>query len=164
MKEIQLLQDIVDSLNEQYNEITYDNKTHQKPKFTLDGKLVGDIGEVIAAKAYGLRLFRPNKHRYDGCVFKDEDKKVQIKSTIKGHIYFPRDREKSPDYILAILISNDGAFEELYNGTGAFIWKNYIDKSAMNIKGKYPFKLSLNKLRDLNQDARNKEKIKRVDD
>lgn len=163
MKEIQQLQDIVASLNKQYNELSDENEAHHKPKFTLDGKLVGDIGEVLAANAYGLKLFRANKHRYDGCVLENENKKVQIKSTIQGHIYFPRDREKTPDYFLAILINNDGTFEELYNGTGEFIWENYILNSNTSLKGKYPFSLSINKLRALNKEASNTDKIKRVD-
>ncbi len=164
MKEIQQLQDIVASLNKQYNEITCDNKGHHKPKFTLDGKLVGDIGEVIAAKAYGLRLYRSNKEKYDGFVINDKSKEIQIKSTIKGHIYFPRDRSKAPDYFLAILLQNDGTFEELFNGTGNFIWENYILKSNLNLSGKYPFSLSINKLRVLNKHNRNKDKIVRVND
>ncbi|WP_405370973.1 DUF6998 domain-containing protein [Nonlabens sp. Asnod2-A12] len=164
MKEIQQLQDIVASLNKQYNEVTNDNEDDHKPKFTLDGKLVGDIGEVIAAKAYGLRLFRANKHRYDGCVIGDEEKKVQIKSTIKGHIYFPQNKDKTPRYFLAILINEGGTFEELYNGTGGFIWENYLLNGNRNLKAKHPFKLSLNKLRMLNQAKTNIDKIIRIDD
>lgn len=34
-------------------------------KFSLDGRLVGNIGEVLTAEKYGLELFSENCFQYD---------------------------------------------------------------------------------------------------
>ncbi len=47
-------------------------------KFTPDGHLVGSIGEVIAAEALGLELYRPSHPGHDAF---DENGDVQIKMT-----------------------------------------------------------------------------------
>ena len=40
-----------------------DNPNCQGRKFSLDGKLVGDIGEVLAAEKYGLELLSENAYK-----------------------------------------------------------------------------------------------------
>lgn len=165
MKEIQQLQKIVKSLNEQYKEYTVfidkNGVEKKEPKFTLDGKLVGDIGEVIAAKAYGLELYSSNNPKYDGRVIGDETKEVQIKATMKGNISFPNREDMIPDYFLAVQIENDGSIDEIYNGTGQLIWNELIIKGKRNLKAKNPFKLSVTKLKGLRVDP--DDKLKRVD-
>ncbi len=47
-------------------------------KFTLDGHLVGSIGEVMAAYYYGIELYGASTERHDGCI---SGKEVQIKIT-----------------------------------------------------------------------------------
>lgn len=42
-----------------------DNPNHQGRKFSLDGKLIGDIGEVLAAEKYGLELLPENAFKQD---------------------------------------------------------------------------------------------------
>lgn len=161
MKEIQHLQDIVASLNKQYNEVTTDNEDDHKPKFTLDGKLVGDIGEVIAAKAYGIELYSSNNPKYDGRVIGDKTKEVQIKATMKGNISFPNQEVMIPEYFLAIQINNNGTFDEIYNGKGRLVWDELIINGNRNQKAKNPFKLSVNRLKELCVDS--KDQLKRVD-
>jgi hypothetical protein len=39
---------------------------YPQKRFTLDGRLVGDIGEVLAGINYDIRLFDVQKSRHDG--------------------------------------------------------------------------------------------------
>lgn len=87
-------------------------------EFTLDGRLVGDIGEVLAEQIYDIKLFDKITHHYDG--ISSDGRKVQIKATMKRALNFPADHV--PDYYLGIKILENGDFEEIYNGPGAIIW------------------------------------------
>lgn len=117
MKEIKELLTITKKLRENPN---YNGRT-----FTLDGKLVGDIGEVLAAEKYGIKLYPANTPIHDGEEIAT-GRKVQIKATFKGGSYFPMQLEKIPDYFLSILINEDGTLEEQYNGPGKFLMDEYI--------------------------------------
>ena len=77
MKEIKELLSITKKLKAQYDR-----------SFTLDGRLVGDIGEVLAARKYGLILLDENTLVHDA-VEKSTNRKIQIKSSFKGYSYFP---------------------------------------------------------------------------
>ncbi len=48
-------------------------------KFTLDGNLVGDIGEAISVEMFGIRLSESNTSGIDG--FAPDGRSVQIKAT-----------------------------------------------------------------------------------
>lgn len=48
-------------------------------KFTLDGNLVGDIGEAVAAKLFGLRLLKRNGTGIDGEA--PDGRTVQVKAS-----------------------------------------------------------------------------------
>jgi hypothetical protein len=48
-------------------------------KFTLDGHLVGSIGEVVAACAFGLTLYPSGTDTHDG--ESEDGRRVQIKLT-----------------------------------------------------------------------------------
>jgi hypothetical protein len=63
----------VDSLSERYP---------GRP-FTPDGHLIGSIGEVVAAEAFGLQLYEPSKPIHDGY---DSGGDVQIKITSGRHV------------------------------------------------------------------------------
>jgi len=65
-------------------------------EFTIDGRLVGDIGEALAQRDYDITLYLGLTKDYDGetsC-----GKKVQIKATFKNSLTF----KKVPDYYLGI--------------------------------------------------------------
>ena len=50
-------------------------------RFTLDGRLVGDIGEVLVEDAYDLKLYPDIKKHHDAeC---SDGRLVQIKATMK---------------------------------------------------------------------------------
>lgn len=145
MQEIKQLLDITKKLREQYNR-----------SFSLDGKLVGDIGEVLASKKYAIKLYDDkNVKDYDG----EEEgtgRKVQIKASFHNNCYFPS--KVIPDYFLAVNIGEDGSLDEIYNGTGQFIWDNYITKN--DLKDHTGYVLSTNKLREMNKEVPVEDKIK----
>lgn len=124
---------------------------HNK-KFTLDGRLLGDIGEILCGEMYDISLYTSIKRNYDAAY---KSKGVQIKATMKGNIGFPT--TNIPDYFLAIRINKDGSFDELYNGSGKFLY----DK--MNLKERKTKErlcvLSLNQLIEINKIVPNKYRI-----
>jgi hypothetical protein len=88
-------------------------------KFTLDGRLVGDIGEILVEEAYDLRLFMDMTKYHDGR--SSDGRLVQVKATMKSQLTFPCDH--IPHYYLAIQIATDGTFTEIFNGPGAIAWQ-----------------------------------------
>ncbi len=93
------------------------HKRYPKKKFTLDGRLVGDLGEILVERDYKINLFDKNKKHYDGVTL--DGKKVQIKTTMKNSLTFPCDN--TPDYYLGIKILPDGTYEEVFNGPGDIV-------------------------------------------
>ncbi len=90
--------------------------------FSLDGKLVGDIGEAIAARSFGLKRLPEGKKTHD--MQTADGRLVQVKATQKA-----RDGKAvglgliktSFDFLLVIEFERDGSYELLYNGPGSFI-------------------------------------------
>ena len=140
MKEINELLDITKKLRTTYKK--YDKQ------FTLDGKLVGDIGEVLAAEKYGLKLYGENEQIHDGEEIKT-GRKVQIKSSFKGYCYFPYDHV--PEYFLSLKIEDNGELIEQFNGPGAFIKKHYIEARGLKHYKKSYYTLSKGVLKELNE-------------
>ncbi len=99
---------------------------YPKKKFTLDGRLVGDIGEVLVEDAYDLELFADMKKNHDGeC---SDGRLVQIKATMKKALTFPADHV--PNYYLGVQIHSDGTFTEIFNGPGAIAWEAVKGRTA----------------------------------
>lgn len=126
---------------------------HKSKKFTLDGRLVGDLGEVLAEENYEIILFDTIKHSYDATTF--DDKKIQIKATFKDSLTFPSNH--IPELYLGLKINPDGSFEEVYNGPGKYI------KELIN-KRKSPYNrlhlLPIKKLSKISRKISEQEKIK----
>ena len=98
---------IVEALHERY----------PKKQFTLDGRLVGDLGEILVEQDYELELFNVLEKHYDGIT--PDGKKVQIKTTMKNSLTFPCDH--TPNFYLGIKIFSDGTYEEIFNGSGELV-------------------------------------------
>ncbi len=62
--------------------------------FTIDGRLVGDVGEIIAALEYDVRLHDVSQPNHDGTT--SDGRNVQIKATFKDSLTF----KTVPDYYL----------------------------------------------------------------
>ena len=97
----------------------------QNKQFTLDGRLLGDIGEVLAEDAYQIKLFEDlQKHHDATCT---DGRLVQIKATMKKSLTFPVDH--IPLYYIGIQIHSDGSFIEVFNGPGAIAWEAVKNRS-----------------------------------
>jgi hypothetical protein len=150
MEEIKQLLAITQKLREKY--------IHLNKQFSLDGKLVGDIGEVLTAEKYGLKLYDENTPKHDAEEI-STGRKVQIKASFKGYCYFPCGVERIPDYFLSINILETGELEEMYNGPGYFIMDHYILKNKLKPYKNSYFTLSRGQLESLNRQVDHSEKI-----
>lgn len=129
-------------------QVRYPNK-----RFTLDGRLVGDIGEVLAADKYNIDLNVGLTKYYDA--LSKDGKKIQIKATMKDSLTYPADHV--PDYYLGIKIRSDGQIEEIYNGPGKII-AEYL-KNRKKPKNNL-HNISLTRLQGLNGQVSNNQRIK----
>ena len=106
--------------------------------FTMDGHLVGSIGECMASYYYNIDLETSSKKDYDG--IKDEIK-IQIKTTQKSTVLI----HSKPEHLIVLKLLEDGEVMEVFNGPGNAIWEEAGKKDS---HGYYHF--SLRKLAKLN--------------
>jgi hypothetical protein len=88
-------------------------------KFTIDGRLVGDIGEVIAELEYDVTLDTVQRPHYDART--SDGRSVQIKATFKDSLTFVTE----PDYYLGFKLYADGKYEEVFNGPGSVLYARF---------------------------------------
>ena len=69
---------------------------HPKKKFTLDGRLIGDLGETIVEGAYDVEIFEKLEKHHDGET--SDGRLVQVKATMKKDLTFPASHV--PDFYL----------------------------------------------------------------
>lgn len=150
MEEIKQLLTITKSLKEKYGK-----------NFSLDGKLVGDIGEILAAEKYGLKLYSENYAIHDGEEIAT-GRKVQIKATFKNYSYFPHGETNVPQYFLSVNILENGDLEELFNGPGSYIVEHYLIARGLKPYKETFYTLSKGVLQKLNKDVPESEKIQKV--
>lgn len=135
---------IIDALHQRY----------PKKKFTLDGHLVGDLGEILVEQNYELELFDGLEKHHDAITH--DGRKVQIKTTMKNSLTFPYDH--TPDFYLGIKVLSDGTYKEIFNGTG--------EVARRGIQNRKPSKtnlhsISLSALRALNKDVPEELRVQR---
>jgi hypothetical protein len=94
-------------------------------RFTIDGRLVGDIGEVLAAIDYDIVLDEIQQERHDGIT--PNGRKVQIKATFKDSLTF----RTVPDYYLGLKLNVDGTYKEIFNGPGSLIYNSYSHRKGI---------------------------------
>jgi hypothetical protein len=121
---------------------------HPGRKFTIDGHLVGSIGEVLVSEKYGLALL-PNSTEIHDAVTSD-GRLVQIKATQVKRIAI----SSEPEYLIVIRIQQDGSWQEVYNGPGKPVWDN---AGKMQKNGQRP--ISLAKLKSLMKSVESSQKI-----
>jgi hypothetical protein len=95
--------------------------------FTIDGRLVGDIGEVIAALEYDVELYEVQEPDHDAST--PNGRRVQIKATFKNSLTFRR----LPEYYLGFKLFPDGQYEEIYNGPGQIILDRYRARKRIGV-------------------------------
>ena len=122
----------------------------QHRHFTLDGHLIGSIGEVYAAERYGIDLFISSTPRHDGT--SPDGRLVQVKATQRGSVAL----NESPDYLIVLKIDEDGEISEVYNGPGQPVWDLFKGRARPK-NGQY--QISLAKLKTLNKVVDEKNRI-----
>lgn len=93
--------------------------------FTIDGRLVGDIGETIAALEYDLILDEVSAPNHDGHT--SDGRLVQVKATFKDSLTF----RTCPDFYLGLKLDANGGFEEVFNGPGRVIRDRYLGRKGI---------------------------------
>jgi len=111
-------------------------------RFTLDGHLVGSIGEVLAAERYGLRLLTASAKTHDAVA--PDGRMVQIKLTQRTGVGL----SSCPEHLLVHKLHPDGTHEEIYNGPGPPVWAYCKDRIQKNGQAR----ISLGRLRTLMMD------------
>lgn len=103
-------------------------QTFKGRHFTLDGHLVGSIGEVLASYHYGIKLYKASAAIHDG--ESPDGRKVQIKMTQGDRIVI----SEQPDYLIVLYINRrTGEVNEIYNGPGEIPYlKSYEYKKHNN--------------------------------
>ena len=139
---IQELYGIVRRLEDDYS----DYNRH----FTLDGHLVGSIGEVYAAERYGLELFRADQKAHDGMA--PDGRLVQVKATQRESVGI----SEKPDFLIVLKIDEQGGISEVYNGPGDTVWELFANRKRPK-NGQY--QISLARLRQLNEKVPSEKKI-----
>ncbi len=103
--------------------------------FTLDGKLIGDIGEAIAIQIFTLEKLETGAKAHDCKTLGKNPKFVQIKTTQKKHkagrIALGYSKPEFEN-LIAIEINEDGMYEFIYNGRGNPITEKFLNSTSMN--------------------------------
>lgn len=131
-------------------------KRYPPKKFTLDGRLIGDIGETMAVKTYQIELYQKVETKYDAFIERSS-KKVQIKSTMKDSISYPKTHH--PERFLALKILENGDCVELYNGPTDPIKKYLALKKRKGSENFNFINIKANTLTALNEKVKHKDRI-----
>lgn len=129
----------------------------KKSGFTLDGRLVGDMGEVIAEELFQIKLYEKLEKFYDAETIYEPKLKVQIKATFKESLTYNHE----PDYYIGIKLFEDGNFKVIYNGPGKYIHQEYQHRNGI---GKQLLLFPIKKLEEISLGINEKERILRKDD
>lgn len=95
--------------------------------FTIDGRLVGDVGEVIAALEYDVVLHAVSQPNHDATT--SDGRNVQIKATFKDSLTF----KTIPECYLGFKLYPDGRHEEIFNGPGHLIYDRYVSRKRVGV-------------------------------
>ncbi|MCR2834075.1 DUF6998 domain-containing protein [Parerythrobacter lacustris] len=105
-------------------------------KFTLDGRLVGDIGEIVAVLNFDIildatptSLYRSSRPEYDATT-RCGSHNIQIKATFQDALTF-----KNPNGLfLGIKLFHDGRHEVVYNGPAVHIFDEFQHRRGIGVK------------------------------
>ena len=121
-------------------------------EFTIDGRLVGDIGEVIAARDYDIELDKKGQADHDGET--SDKRRVQIKATFQDSLTF----KTIPDLYLGLKLSIDGTYEEVFNGPGKIIFQRYSHRKSI---GKQQLSFPVLELKNLSRKVPDNQRIRK---
>lgn len=118
--------------------------------FTLDGHLVGSIGEVMAAYYYGIEFYTASVAVHDGEI---DGKKVQIKISQQDNIVINHE----PEYLIVMYLNKNGNVYEVYNGPGKELWNHAGKRDSHNNRH-----MMVNKLMELDKSVSDEMRIKPI--
>ena len=110
-------------------------------KFTLDGHLVGSVGEVIAAYMFDLDLARASSQGHDA--FAPDSREVEIKLTQGNSVAIRHE----PEHLIALQRPKGGPVHVVFNGPGALAWEA---AGQVQTNGQRP--ISLKRLAELDRE------------
>ncbi len=117
-------------------------------RFTLDGHLVGSLGEVLAAHVYGLQLLPASVERHDARA--RDGRLVQIKATQRRSVGLRSEAQ----HLIVLGLLPTGKAEEIYNGPGPLAWER---AGKMQRNGQRPISVSV--LEELMQSVPEKDRL-----
>lgn len=91
--------------------------------FTLDGNLIGDIGEAIACYHFDLEPLKKGVKTHDAITKSEPIRYIQIKTTQKDTVGLGLEK-RDFEYLIVIQIDESGSYKLVYNGPGENVWKN----------------------------------------
>ena len=151
-KSSKYISQIIEKLYDTRNEL---REKFPQFKFTLDGNLIGDIGEAIAIEKFNLMKLPVGTKTHD-CKAED-GKLIQIKATQQkekgGRVGLGRYEPKF-DNLIVIQINENGMYEIIYNGLG----KPITDKFK-NLPLKQNYSISVKQLKELNAEIEIQDRI-----
>lgn len=111
-----------DKLKELYDIVSELEKEFPGRKFSLDGHLLGSIGEAFAEYYYGIKLALNGTKCHDGTAeVGGKTVNVQIKITQGTSV----DINEVPEYLLVLFLKKkSGKVFEVYNGPGETVLKD----------------------------------------
>jgi hypothetical protein len=118
-------------------------------RFTLDGHLVGSIGEVLAAHRYDIALCAPSTEAHDGVAA--DDRRVEIKMTQGKSVAL----RAVPQHLIVLHLSKEGSATEVFNGPGKLAWSRC---GPMQRNGQK--RISLKSLQELMTEVPESERLK----
>jgi hypothetical protein len=121
-----------------------------KRPFTIDGRLVGDLGEVIAEQEFEIVLDGKMRAGHDAVTRDGRD--VQIKATFKDSLTF----RTEPILYLGLKLFRDGRHEIIYNGPGHVLTKAFGHRKGF---GKELISLPIKRLRDLSAEVNDADRV-----
>lgn len=135
-------QEVADLLDELYKASDRLGEIFPGRSFTLDGHLVGSIGEVIAAYMFDLDLATASTKAHDA-VAKD-GRQVEIKLTQKSSTAL----RHSPQHLIVLQRLQGRRVEVIFNGPGEAVWEacGKMQKNGQR-------QISISKLKTLQQNV-----------
>lgn len=121
-------------------------------KFTIDGRLVGDIGEIIAEREFAIELDKVSRPHHDAKTLDERD--VQIKATFQNSLTFT----VAPVLYIGLKLYKDGTHEVVYNGPGHLIADAYQHRKGI---GQKLLSFPIARLRDLSASIDDRNRVPR---
>lgn len=150
---------ISEALEHIFNGISKLREEFKKKHFTIDGRLVGDIGEVIAERDFDIILHKKQKP-YSDAVTSDGKKEVQIKATFKDTLTFKKSKGENGESLLYLgfKLNEDGSYEVIYNGPCDLIAEKFSHRKGLE---KDLLSFSIKSLSELSKKIPDNERVRR---